>query len=108
MNISIILEVHKPGFHIHFRIQMTEILKSMIYLSHPLVCEFHEKKHVAYNLRIQNLCKLPSIKTTNFGLESLSLGGSFLWNTLDDSINHEPTLSFFKKRINVYNHFLAF
>ena len=40
---------------------MTEIYKSMNQLT--LVLEFHEKKHVTYDLRMQNLCKLPKIKT---------------------------------------------
>ena len=78
---------------------MTEIYKSMNHLNPSLVWEFHEKKHVTYNLRIQYLCKLPTIKTLGFGLESLSFRGSFLWNTLDDSIKQKSTLSAFKKRI---------
>ena len=65
---------------------MIEIFKSMNGLNPPLVWEFHERKHVTYNLRIQNLCKLPPIKTMNFGLDSISFRGSFLWNTLDDNI----------------------
>ena len=59
----------------------------------------HEKKHVSYNLRIQNLYKLPQIKTLGYGQESLSFRGSLPWNTLDDSVKNEPTLSDFKKRI---------
>ena len=47
---------------------MIEIFKTMNGLNPPLVWEFHERKHVTYNLRIQNLCKLPPIKTMNFGL----------------------------------------
>ena len=42
---------------------MTEIYKSMNQLNPSLVWEFHEKKHVTYDLRILNLCKLPKIKT---------------------------------------------
>ena len=78
---------------------MTEIYKSMNHLNPSIVWEFHEKKPIKYNLRIQNLCKLPTIKTLGFGLNSLSFRGSFLWNTLDDSIKQVPTLSCFKKRI---------
>ena len=78
---------------------MTEIYKSMNHLNPSIVWEFHEKKPIMYNLRIQNLCKLPRIKTLGFGLDSLSFRGSFLWNTLDDSIKQVPTLSHFKKRI---------
>ena len=73
-----------------------EIFKSMNGLNPPLVWEFHERKHVTYNLRIQNLCQLPPIKTMNFGLDSISFKGSFLWNTLDDSIKRE-NLSMFPK-----------
>ena len=39
------------------------------------------------------------IRGTSFGLESLSFRGSFLWNTLDDSIKKEPTLLAFKNKI---------
>ena len=78
---------------------MTEIYKSMNKLNPSLVWEFHEKKHETYDLRIQNLCKLPEIKTQGYGQESLSFGRSFLWNTLDDTIKNQPTLTAFKKRI---------
>ena len=70
---------------------MTEIFKSMKGLSPPLVWEFHERKHVTYNLRMQNLCKIPPIKTMNFGLDSPSLRGSFLRNIVDDSRKQENT-----------------
>ena len=69
-------------------------------LNPPLVWEFHGRKYVTYNLRIQNLCRLPPIKTMNIGLDSLSFRGSFLWNTLDDSIKEEPTLACFQKGIS--------
>ena len=90
------------SFSIHVRnLQklMTEIYKSINHLNPSLIWEFHEKKHVSYNLRIQNLCKLPQIKTQGYGQESLSFRGSLLWNTLDDSVKNEPTLAAFKKRI---------
>ena len=57
---------------------MIEIYKSINHLSPSLVWEFHEKKCVEHNLRTKNLCKLPTIKNTSFGLESLSFRGSFL------------------------------
>ena len=78
---------------------MIEIYKITNHLSPSLVWEFHEKKHVEYNLRTKSLCKLPTIRSTSFGLESLSFRGSFLWNTLNDSIENEQTLLAFKKKI---------
>ena len=71
---------------------MIEIYKSINHLSPSLVWEFHETKCIEYNLRIKTLCKLPTIRSTNFGMESVSFRGSFLWNTLDDSIKNELTL----------------
>ena len=81
---------------------MTEILKSMNYFNPPLVWEFHEKKHVVYSLRIQTLCKLLTVKTLSFGLEPLSFRGGFLWNTLDDSVKHEPILTCFKNDAAIF------
>ena len=78
---------------------MTEIYMSLNNINPSIVWEFHEKKHVAYDLRKKNLCKLPRVNTTSFGVESLSFRGSFLWNTLDDSIKQEPTLVRFKNKI---------
>ena len=78
---------------------MIEIFETMNGLNPPLVWEFHERKHVTYNLRIQNLFKLPPIKTMSFRLDSISFRGSFLWNTLDDNIKREKTLACFQKRI---------
>ena len=71
----------------------------MNHLNPSLSWEFHEKKHVTYDLRIQNLCKLTQIKTQGYGQESLSFRGSFLWNTLDDTIKNQRPLAAFKKRI---------
>ena len=63
-----------------------------------LLYEFHEKKHVTYNLRMQNLCELPEIRKKVFGEESLSFRGNFLWNALDDSAKNEPIFSAFRRR----------
>ena len=70
---------------------MTEIYMLLNNMNSSIVWEFHEK-HVAYDLRKKNLCKLPKANTTSFGVESLSFKGSVLWNTLDDNIKQEPTL----------------
>ena len=78
---------------------MIEIYKSLNHLNPSLVWEFYETKHVTYNLRIKNLCKLPQTKTQGFGQESLSFRGSFLWNTLEDIMKNEKTVTAFKRRI---------
>ena len=77
---------------------MTEIYMLLNNMNPSIVWEFHEKKHVAYDLRKKNLCKLPKAKTTSYGVESLSFR-SFLWNTLDDNVKQEPALARFKNKI---------
>ena len=57
---------------------MTEIYMSLNNMNPSIVWEFHEKKHVAYDIRKKNLCKLPKAYKTSFGVESLSFRGSFL------------------------------
>ena len=64
-----------------------------------VVFGFQEKKCVKYDLRIKNLCKLPTAKTISYGEESLSFRGSFLSNTLDDRMKQEPTIARFKNKI---------
>ena len=76
---------------------MTEIYMSLNNMNPSIVWEFHEKKHVAYDLSKKNLCELPKANAS-FGVESLSFRGSFLWNTLDDNVTQEPTLARFKNR----------
>ena len=96
------LLVRSNSFTIHVQnLQklMTEIYKSLNNMNPSIAWEFHEKKYVAYDLRKKNLCKLPKTKTISYGVESLSFRGSFLWNTLDDSVTQEPTLARFKNKI---------
>ena len=78
---------------------MTEIYKSLNNMNPSIVLEFHEKKCVKYDRRKKNLCKLPKAKAISYGVESISFRGSFLWNTLDDSIKQGPTLARFKNKI---------
>ena len=78
---------------------ITEVYKTLHNLNPSYVWAFYEQKEVNYDLRIKNLCKLPTTKTTNFGVYSLSSRGSPLWNTLDDEIKYSYSFSVFKKNI---------
>ena len=50
---------------------MLEIYKSINHYSPSLVWVLHEKKCIEYNLRTKSLCKLPTIRSTIIGLESV-------------------------------------
>ena len=48
-------------------------------------------------------CKLPSVSSQRYGLNSLSFRGSLLWNTIDDEIKLSPSLEVFKKKVRSWN-----
>ena len=82
---------------------MIEVYKSLNHLNPEYMWEFFVKKDVQYNLRTEELCKLPSVSSQLYGLNSLSLRGSLLWNTIDDEIQLSPSLEKFKKNIRSWN-----
>ena len=77
---------------------MTEIFKSLNTMNPSMVLEFHEKKCAKYDLRKKTIANFQKQKQLRMG-RILIIQGSFLWNTLDDSIKYEPTLARFKNKI---------
>ena len=82
---------------------MIEVYKSLNHLNPEYMWEFFVKKDVQYNLRTKELCKLPSVSSQRYGLNSLSFRGSLLWNTIDDEIKLSPSLEVFKKKVRSWN-----
>ena len=78
---------------------MNEKYMSLNNMNPSIVWQIHEKKYVTHDLSKSNLCNLPKAKTASYGVEALFFRGSFLWNTLDDSVKQEPTLARFKNKI---------
>ena len=82
---------------------MIEVYKSFNHLNPEYIREFFAKRDVQYNLHTKELCKLPSVSSQCYGLNSLSSSGSLLWNTIDDEIKLSPSLEVFKKEIRSWN-----
>ena len=59
-------------------------------------------EEIQYDLRTKHLCKLQSMKTIKFGMESLSFRGSILWNNLNDEIKELSTVASFKTKIKTW------
>ena len=57
------------------------------------------RRDVQYNLRIKELCKLPSVNSQDNRLNSISFRGSLLWNSIDEEIKFSPCLVIFTKKI---------
>ena len=55
------------------------------------------KKDVPYNLRSNELCKIPSVNSQRYGINSLSFRGSLLSNALSDEIKLATSMNNLKK-----------
>ena len=79
-----------------------EIYKSMNHLNPSYIWHLHERKEIHYDLRTKHLCHLPITKTIKFGMESLSLRGSLLWNNLNDEIKELPIVASYETKIKTW------
>ena len=82
---------------------MVEIYKSMNHLNPEYMWDFFVKKDVPYNLRTKELCKLPSVSSQRYGINSLSFRGSLLWNGLSDDLKLTTSLVKFKQEIRCWD-----
>ena len=82
---------------------MVEIYKTINHLNPAYIWEFFTKKDVPYNLRSNELCKIPSVNSQRYGISSLSFRGSPLWNAESDDIKLETSKNNFKKEIQQWD-----
>ena len=59
-----------------------EIYKTLQNLSPPFLFECFQRNEIRYNLRTNDTVLLPSTFTVTFGLNSIILRGSILWNCM--------------------------
>ena len=82
---------------------MVEIYKTINHLNPAYMWEFFIKKDVPYNLRSNELCKIPSVNSQRYGISSLSFRGSLLWNALSDEVKLATSINNFKKEIQQWD-----
>ena len=63
---------------------MVEIYKTINHLNPAYMWEFFIKKDVPHNLRSNELCKIHSVNSQQYGISSLSFRGNLLWNALSE------------------------
>ena len=73
------------------------IYKTTNQINPAYMWEFLVEKNMPYNLRTKILCRLPQAQTNRYGLDSLLIRVSLLWNTLKDEVKRAGTLTKFKK-----------
>ena len=75
---------------------MTKIYRTINQINPAYMCEFFVERDMPYNLRTKVLCRLPQAQTNRCRLDSHSLRGSLLWNTLKDEVKRAGTLTKFE------------
>lgn len=105
LNLEEILKLN-GSFSIHtkqLQVFVTEIFKSVHKLNPEFMWDLFEKKEIQYNLRSQNLLKLPNTRTRCFGLNSILFRASVLWNSLPNQFKCCVNLQKFKQKIKSWD-----
>jgi len=61
--------------------------------------EIFVQKDITHNLRNNLPMRIPKVRTSSYGIESLSCLGCKLWNNLPDDFKSIKTLASFKRQI---------
>jgi len=101
-------ELLKKGNHERIHITNTkslliEVYKSLHNESPSIMCNMFARKTSNYNLRTNDLLKLPSTSTLTYGLNSFTYRGSISWNQIPDSIKKSENLSSFKNKLKIFS-----
>ena len=82
---------------------MTKIYKTTNQINPAYMGEFFVEKDIPYNLRKNVPRRLLQAQTSRYGRDSLSFGGSLLWNTIKDDTKGVSILTKFKKLITKWD-----
>ena len=59
-------------------------------------CTYLVQKPTSYNLRRNDVLSIPKVKTTNYGIKSISFLGPKIWNSLPNEIKSSRKANQFK------------
>ena len=85
----------------NLQLLMMKIFKTKPHLNPPVMMDIFQERNVNYNQRHGNDAQLPKVRTTAFGIETITYLGSRLWQLLPQEIKQSNTLSIFTKELNV-------
>ena len=82
---------------------LIEVYKSLHNESPSILCNVFTRKTSNYNLRTNDLLKLPPTSTLTYGLNSFTYRGSITWNQTPDNVKKSENLSSFKTNIKHFS-----
>ena len=80
----------------------TEVYKTLNNLASPLMSELFKEKDIKYNLRKGNTLVSKNVKTTTYGLDSVSYLAPKLWMQVPIDMKNSASLAIFKQRIRTW------
>ena len=88
--------------HRNLQVLAIEIYKALNDMSSPLMSELFKEKDIKYNLRNGSALVSNNVKTTTYGLDSVSYLAPKIWMQVPTDIKSSATLAIFKQRIKTW------
>ena len=98
---SDLVSVHQRNL----QLPLTEIYKTVHKLNPTFMTQVFEEKNVPYNFRENNSLALLKVKTSSYGIGTISYIGKKLWQALPNEIKESQSLEIFKQKIELVTNF---
>ena len=94
---DLLVNTESTTIHIHsIRLLAVEIYKTLHNLNLAFTKNYFLPKPTSYNLRRNDVLSIPKVKTTNYGIKSISFLGPKIWNSLPNEIKSSRNANQFK------------
>ena len=84
------------------RLLALEVYKTLNNINPIFMKDYFLSKAINRKLRIKNPLEIPKVRTTNYGIRSLSFQGPKIWNSLPDEIKTAQNTKQFKNSIKTW------
>ena len=88
--------------HRNLQLLAIEIYKALNSLSSPLMSDLFQVKNIGYNLRKAKTLISNNIKTTSYGIDSISYLAPEIWDLIPEEIQNCKSLQNFKTNIRLW------
>ena len=94
---NLLVKAESTTIHIHsIRLLAFEVYKTLHNLNPAFTKDYFLPKSTSYDLRRNDVLFVPKVKTTNYGIRSISFLGPKIWNSLPNQIKLSKNANQFK------------
>ena len=94
---KLLVKARSATIHIYsIRLLALEVFKTLHNLNPAFIKEYFLPKPNSYNLRKMDALSVPKVKTTSYGIKSISFSCPKIWNSLPNEIKSSKNASQFK------------